>query len=74
MKVDHDICMICNYTSENLHVDFLLSRNRLYKFLERSFGEEEGFAVDRKSIDDMFNNYSPLFNNIHFASRQLFVN
>lgn len=53
---------------------FTFQEQTFYKFLERSFGEEEGFAVDRKSIDDMFNNYSLLFNNIHFASRQLFVN
>ena len=29
-------------------MDFLLCRNRLYKFLERSFGEEEGFPAERK--------------------------
>ena len=53
---------------------FPFHEQTFYKFLGRSFWEEEGFAVERKSIDDTFNNYSPLFNNIHFASRQLFVN
>ena len=40
----------------------------------KEFWRGRGFCVGKESVDDMFNNYLPLFNNIHFASRQLFVN
>ena len=40
----------------------------------KEFWRGRGFCGEKESVDDMFNNYLPLFNNIHFASRQLFVN
>ena len=40
----------------------------------KEFWRGRAFCGGKESVDDMFNNYLPLFNNIHFASRQLFVN